>query len=116
EGPVEIDRRPAKVMRMMRQDRLRVEAEVEVEGVSVVEARETDVGRRRQRLLHVAGTKKHIDVVHWPVVGTAVVPLGQDAAVASDPREPARTERIRVRAGKRGDLSLTAHRVVTLLP
>ena len=116
ERPVEIERRLAKVVRVVRQDGLRIEPEVEVERVSIVEALEADVRGQRQRLLHVTGTKEEIDVVHRSIVRALIVALGQDTALEDDHRDPARAERIQVRAGQRGELGLTTDRVVALLP
>src|SRR5207244_3903888 len=89
ERPVEVERRLAKVVRMVRQDGLRIEPEVEVEGVSVVEALEADVRGQRQRLLHVTGTKEEIDVVHRSIVGAPRVAPGQHTALEGGHRDPA---------------------------
>src|SRR5207249_11628085 len=91
ERPVEVERRLAKVVRVVRQDGLRIEPEVEVERVSVVEALEADVRGQRQRLLHVTGTKEEIDVVHRSIVRALRVALGQASALEDGHRDPART-------------------------
>ena len=103
---MEVERRLAKVVAVARQDSLRVEPEVEVQRVSVVEAFEANVRCRRQRFLHVAGTDEEIDVVHRSVVGAAVVTLGQDAALEDDHRDLARAQRVQVRPCQRGRLLL----------
>src|SRR5262249_61217700 len=49
-------------------------------------------------------------------VGAVIGAPGPDTAVEDDHGDPARVERIRVRAGRRGEMGLTTDGVVALLP